>query len=106
MTLQHPRQRAIIKLNGMITGTLIADYPHPRMRWTFILPRRLFRSGEIARIDFELPDAAAPRLSGDQFRAPPFGAVHLPGRHSSGGNAMKSGRFREPSQVDGQQFLE
>lgn len=60
MSSRHPRQRAIIKVNGATVGTLTALYPHPKMQWTFILPRRFFRSGEIARIDFELPDAAAP----------------------------------------------
>lgn len=60
MSSRHPSQRAIIKVNGATVGTLTAAYPHPKMQWTFILPRRLFRSEEIARIDFELPDAAAP----------------------------------------------
>lgn len=41
--------------------------PRPRMYWTFIVPRRLFRNAEIARIEFNLPDAAAPSHTGINF---------------------------------------
>ena len=61
---RHPSQRAIIKLNGATIGAITAAYPRPGMRWSFVLPRRLFRSGEIARIEFDLPDAAAPSRLG------------------------------------------
>jgi hypothetical protein len=64
LTPQHRSQRANITVNGTTIGTLTVHYPHPRMQWAFILPRRLFRSGEIARIDFALPDAAAPSRLG------------------------------------------
>jgi hypothetical protein len=37
------------------------------MYWTFIVPRRLFRNAEIARIEFNLPDAAAPSHTGINF---------------------------------------
>jgi hypothetical protein len=64
MTPQHPRQHAIVKLNGTSVGTITVVYPDARTRWTFVLPRGLFRNREIARIDFELPDAAAPSQLG------------------------------------------
>ena len=69
----YPRQRAVIKVNGTVIGAMAILYPQPKMRWTFVLPRKLFHDGQIARIDLELPDAAAPARLGINSDPRPLG---------------------------------
>jgi hypothetical protein len=61
LTARHPRQRAIVKVDGTTIGKLEFSYKRDNSKRTLIIPRRLLRNWQLARIVFDLPDAAAPQ---------------------------------------------
>jgi len=61
LTARHPRQRAIVKVDGTTIGTLEFSYKGDNTKRTLTIPRSLLRNWQLARIVFELPDAAAPQ---------------------------------------------
>jgi hypothetical protein len=64
LTPQHPRQRVIVTVAGETIGTLEIRWHETNLQRTLVIPQRLVRSGKILRIDFDLPDAVAPKQLG------------------------------------------
>ena len=64
VTPEHPRQRAIVKLNGVEVGQFVASYPDGPVTVEFDIPAATLSSGKKIRIGFDLPDAASPKSLG------------------------------------------
>jgi hypothetical protein len=61
---QHPRQRAIIAVNGGPVGKIEMQYGEDNRMRSLVVPARFLRGHEITHIDLTLPDAAAPKTLG------------------------------------------
>jgi hypothetical protein len=61
LTRSHPRQRAIVTVDGKPVGRMEFHFGHANHDRVLNIPRSLLHDGRIVEIRFELPDAAAPR---------------------------------------------
>lgn len=64
VTPEHPRQRAIVKLNGVEVGQFVASYPDGLITIGLDISAATLSSGKKIRIGFDLPDAASPKSLG------------------------------------------
>lgn len=60
LTRGHPVQRAIVSVNGEKIGMIKFNYRGDNLERSVLIPGKLLRSGRVAEIRLDLPDAAAP----------------------------------------------